>query len=346
MGQLSTCPCGGKERGTSREQDPFAAEPADKLLNLEEALGLWRWHLAQWPPLLPRHVRPLPGLPEPKSSTLRILSFNLLADGKQGQEQWECTPPDALVWDFRKWRLLEEMAVHLPDVLLLQEVDAEFFDEFFVANLSQIGYSGRLRQMPESRPDGVAILWKRSRLRLLRCDEMEFSAAREVAIIALLETVLDCPEPLHAQARQIAVTSTHLNSGKDPASESVRASQVMELLAHVSVIASGVPVVLGADFNAEPGTAAKTGPALALPAALGHELQLGTAYANPRYTTWKKRPKGEVCRVIDYILFTEKLLKLVALLNLPEPEEMPPERLPTYAYPSDHLALMAVFQFL
>ena len=39
---------------------------------------------------------------------LKVLSFNLLADGKQGEEKWDGTPPDALVWQSRRWRLLEE----------------------------------------------------------------------------------------------------------------------------------------------------------------------------------------------------------------------------------------------
>ena len=50
-----------------------------------------------------------------------LKSFNVLADGKQASEDWLATPPAALVWEKRRWRLLEELVSEgLPTVLAIQ----------------------------------------------------------------------------------------------------------------------------------------------------------------------------------------------------------------------------------
>lgn len=87
-------------------------------------------------------------------------------------------------------------------------------------------------------------------------------------------------------------------------------------------------------------------------AMLEHNLGLTSVYAllndargvEPKYTTWKRRPKGEIKRTIDYLFFTSQLHP-VGHYKLPTEAEVPPERTPSLAYPSDHFALGADFQF-
>jgi len=322
---------GSSAAAGSSQQAAGEREPS-----LRSCLARWRSELDGWPPLLPRRLAPEIG-EERRPDDLRVLGFNLLADGKQGEEQWECTPPGALEWERCRWRLLEELTVHGPDVLLLQEVDAQHFECFFRPELSRAGYSGVFAQMPNSRPDGVAVFWSTDRFSPLSTEGLELQASAQVALAATLESRELGPG-------RFVVASAHLKSGKDEASERARQAQVEELLGRLQELAAGAPVVLAADFNTEPGASAESGPALALPAALRHPLGLCSAYPAAPYTTWKRRPKGEVCRVIDYVLFSQAQLRLVAVLDVPAAEEVPSERLPCFRYPSDHVALMAVLR--
>merc|ERR1719298_63029 len=114
--------------------------------------------------------------------------------------------------------------------------------------------------------------------------------------------------------------------GKDAESESIRASQGSEMLAALQnmVDGSSVPMIIAADLNAEPNKADKIGDPLAYNVFLDHSVGLRSAYQAPMYTTWKRRPKGEVKRVIDYIFFSPSLLSLQSHLALLTEDEMPP----------------------
>lgn len=65
--------------------------------------------------------------------------------------------------------------------------------------------------------------------------------------------------------------------------------------------------------------------------ALGQELA---------WTTWKRRGASEARHTIDYILVSEGL-GVGRVLLPPDDAAMAPERLPGWAYPSDHIALFA-----
>lgn len=55
-------------------------------------------------------------------------------------DKFELSDPRALDWASRRWRILEEIIIHQPDVVCLQEVD---HFPFISSALSSIGYSGR-----------------------------------------------------------------------------------------------------------------------------------------------------------------------------------------------------------
>eukprot|EP00450_Noctiluca_scintillans_P032992 CAMPEP_0194539628 /NCGR_PEP_ID=MMETSP0253-20130528/79631_1 /TAXON_ID=2966 /ORGANISM="Noctiluca scintillans" /LENGTH=274 /DNA_ID=CAMNT_0039385921 /DNA_START=174 /DNA_END=998 /DNA_ORIENTATION=- len=267
------------------------------------------------------------------------MSFNLLADSKQGQEKWSATPPEALDWRLRRWRILEELLVHHPDILCLQEVD--HFDEFFQPELQAAGYVGVLRQNQSPDGDGVAVIFRRSRF---RCVDEDLSL-RYAALI-----VLECL----GDGLRIVVVSTHLTAGKTASIEAKRAMEAQELLHNVQRISDGMPVLLAGDLNALPVPDAKIGEPLAYRCVLDHPLDLQSAYVKspvsakslsavggflePPYTTWKKRPEGEIRRTIDFI-FHSSCFKVVALLEMPTEKDLPAERVPSFSYPSDHFAL-------
>ena len=58
-----------------------------------------------------------------EEDNIRILSWNILSQalGTQNDGFVRC-PPEALEWKTRRWRLMEELVRHQPDILCLQEV--------------------------------------------------------------------------------------------------------------------------------------------------------------------------------------------------------------------------------
>lgn len=72
---------------------------------------------------------------------MRVLQWNLLSQtlGTKGDNFVSC-PSEALSWAVRRWRILEELIRHQPDIICLQEVD--HFNTLERA-LGSIGYTGK-----------------------------------------------------------------------------------------------------------------------------------------------------------------------------------------------------------
>lgn len=100
------------------------------------------------------------------------------------------------------------------------------------------------------------------------------------------------------------------------------------------------------DFNAEPSEEVyrrfMTSP-LGLDSAYKCLSEDGTT--EPPYTSWKIRPSGESCSTLDYIWYTERAFRVDAVLRIPSEEQIGPDRLPSYHYPSDHLSLVCDLSF-
>ena len=65
----------------------------------------------------------------------------------------------------------------------------------------------------------------------------------------------------------------------------------------------------------------------------------------PAYTTWKLRPNHEAKMTIDYVLCSAALVPR-QVLGIPEEAAIDECRLPSHAYPSDHFAIAASFDFV
>merc|ERR1719228_1445758 len=79
---------------------------------------------------------------------MRIFQWNLLSQtlGTQLDNFVKCDPR-ALNWNTRRWRLLEEIIEHDPDIICLQEVD---HFKFLQRALGSIGYEGHFVPKPDS----------------------------------------------------------------------------------------------------------------------------------------------------------------------------------------------------
>ena len=106
--------------------------------------------------------------------TLRVFQWNVLARslGKENDNFVRCSPT-TFDWRLRRWRVLEEIVQHDPDIICLQELD---HPKLMFKALQSIGYSGRFLHKPDSPcvylpnnngPDGCAIFFKTSKFDLI-----------------------------------------------------------------------------------------------------------------------------------------------------------------------------------
>merc|ERR1719500_2522937 len=80
--------------------------------------------------------------------TVKILQWNILSQALGTQvDQFVRCPALALSWDTRRWRIIEEIVQHSPDIICLQEVD-----QYSTVSraLGSIGYQGRFLAKPDS----------------------------------------------------------------------------------------------------------------------------------------------------------------------------------------------------
>ena len=122
---------------------------------------------------------------------------------------------------------------------------------------------------------------------------------------------------------------------------------------NVESFRSGKPVLICGDFNAEPTEdVVKYYQASALELQSAYTQLSESGCENPAYTTWKirgsKTPGGkekEACHTIDYMWYQPKHMGVTSLLSIPTGDEIGPNRLPSWHYPSDHFSLAADFIF-
>ena len=261
----------------------------------------------------------------------------------------------ALDWASRRWRVVEEIIRHQPDLVCLQEVDHY---PFISSALASSGYSGRwevldtcgpivhifiFRFCPKpdsacyyvpdnSGPDGCAVLYREDKFSLLSVEKKVLTAWQSETNQVVLALVLQ-----HRQtARQLCVVTTHLKARKGALLANIREQQGEDLMSWLEELSDGRSLILTGDFNAEPSEAVYQ------TITNNKELRLASAYDNTSldYTSWKVRDTGEEKQVLDYI-FHSPDLRTLRTLDVPSEEDLGEARLPSLAYASDHLSLLA-----
>lgn len=107
----------------------------------------------------------------PPDEKFTAMSFNILCDKYATQSQHGYTPSQALSWDHRRELILDELRARDADIVCLQEVDQESYNEYFRPNLAQEYKSvfypkTRSKTMGEREAklvDGCAIFYKHKR---------------------------------------------------------------------------------------------------------------------------------------------------------------------------------------
>ena len=260
-------------------------------------------------------------------------------------------PLDALSWQTRRLRILEEILRVDPDVLTLQEVDHY---GFLKHTLAICGYEGVFFPKPDSPtlyvkdnhgPDGCALFFKNTKLSIVEKQTIVLKTlpfmkeTNQVAIIYHFRS--------NESSKEFCIGTTHLKAKKGW--EKLRHQQGAYLIKYLEDHHGTKPVILCGDFNAEQTEAVYD---VCTTSSLGLKSTYKIANENglePEYTTWKIRgsPDGqtenESKRTMDYIWFTGSSLRLHSVLDIPSPEKIGENRLPGYHYPSDHLSLAADF---
>ncbi|RUS71506.1 hypothetical protein EGW08_020757 [Elysia chlorotica] len=294
--------------------------------------------------------------PETSDGVIRVMQWNLLAQGLcQTSDAFILCPHEALDWEFRQHHLLEELLTYQASIYCLQEVD--HFD-FFKANLSKLGFEGVFYPKPDSPclyepnndgPDGCAVFWNTAQLQLVSQDSFVLcrtsgSETNQVAIMCRFKVALG-PH----KGKEFVCATTHLKAKKHHAV--LRGEQGLDLEQTLREKTGGLPLVLCGDFNADPDETV-------VQLIKNSQLNLVSAYTllspsqdEPHFTTWKVRggKKGsqeESVHTIDYLFFSRDKFQCEQLLEMPTEDQLRPNFLPSYAYPSDHLSLAADFKFI
>jgi CCR4-NOT transcription complex subunit 6 len=347
-----------------------------------------------------------------------VLTYNVLADLYATSELYHYTPSWALSWNYRRQNILKEIVGHNADILCLQEVQSDHFEDFFAGELAKHGYTAVYKKKTAQVfsqgtyvIDGCAIFFKKDRFTLIKKYEVEFNKAAlslveslggasakkdalnrlmkdNVALIVVLEA-LEQPGVAAPQGKRqlLCVANTHIHANTEL--NDVKLWQVHTLLKGLEKIAASaeIPMVVCGDFNSVPGSAAHNllssgrvdaaHPELATdpfgilrpPSKLQHPLPLVSAY-----TSLTKQPcleseaaerqrtrmdaagtgeplftncTAEFMGALDYIFYTDDTLAPLSLLELPAESEVRAKYggLPNTQWSSDHVALMAEFQW-
>ena len=213
--------------------------------------------------LEPPNDRPLYSISEVKSKsaaaaseTISVMSFNILNDRMATRNQYGYTPEGALSWDHRRSLILEELEARDADVICLQEVDQDSFDDQFRPTLAQKDYRGvffpkvnaRTMRPDEARKlDGCAILFKNDKFILLDKHWLDIQNAamnrqdmkREEDLFNRVTNKYNMATVVFLEDRQsgcrIIVANTHLHW--DPGFADVKIIQTALILEEVAKLA-------------------------------------------------------------------------------------------------------------
>jgi mRNA deadenylase 3'-5' endonuclease subunit Ccr4 len=304
--------------------------------------------------------------------------------GKEHEfREYEFTAPQNGRWESRCERILRWLAEISADVIMLQEVDYHSFGRELLQPLQALGYDGLLQRQKAKRsnqPCGVATFWRRKNLSVVREHVKHCSRAMVIGLCWAhhgvgLENSSDIDDTMENTSRSeslniskcdragqtwFAAANVHLEAAK-----SARNTRARQLNSALECIASWqrptsqhpapVAVLLGGDFNT--GSDSSLLHVLRDRSLQGswHGHRLAVAYEHPAAAQTLPATCGTVIfpdrrETIDHILYSHQSLKLRALLNPIDQEELaqsfgsgPNAGLPDATVPSDHIPVGALF---
>ncbi|KAI3678190.1 hypothetical protein L6452_37474 [Arctium lappa] len=215
-----------------------------------------------------------------------VLSYNILSDSCATSDLYSYCPSWALSWPYRRQNLLREIVGYQADIVCLQEVQDDHFEEFFAPELDKHGYQALYKRKTAEvingsilTIDGCATFFRRDRFSHVKKYEVEFNKAAQsltdalvpiaqkktalnrlvkdnVALIVVLEAKFSNHGVDTLGKRQlVCVANTHVNVHQDL--KDVKLWQVHTLLKGLEKIAASanIPMLVCGDFSSVPGSA-------------------------------------------------------------------------------------------
>jgi len=281
---------------------------------------------------------------------IRLMHWNILADGLAGSglsiesyakslEKQFASPKEALVWEYRMWLILEEIAHYEPDLITLVELDGNqdlYKRDSSIKNrlpdaktliwwLEKIGYDMQYKAREKGFTRmGTGYFWKKDKFTPIteELTWVPFSTNTGGQIFSLMR--FEEKRKIRGEnKKKIAVCALHLQSDKDQEGEDNRFQQIQEALYALKYPKKPVnykewgfnpptgdknlkdyAVIITGDFNAEnKSSCGKSG--LITPIAVEQVKFAGFKSLYPKelpWTSWKKRPAGSLDKyTIDYV---------------------------------------------
>ncbi|XP_010549594.1 PREDICTED: carbon catabolite repressor protein 4 homolog 2-like isoform X2 [Tarenaya hassleriana] len=223
------------------------------------------------------------------AGSFTLLSYNILSESSADGRLYNYCPPWALSWPYRSQELLREIVGYRADVVCLQEVQSDHFDDFFRPELYKHGYEALYKRRTDEvfsgnvhrKIDGCATFFRADRFSCVRKYDVEFNRAAwylaeavipsdqkttaldrlvkdNVALIVVLEAKFgnQCTDA-SGKRQYICVANAHVVN-IDQELKDVKLWQVFTLLKGLEKIAShsDIPTIVCGDLNSFPGSAA------------------------------------------------------------------------------------------
>ncbi|KAG7098475.1 hypothetical protein E1B28_000420 [Marasmius oreades] len=221
------------------------------------------------------------------SVAFSVLCYNILCPQYASAAIYPYTPPQALEWNYRRDRIMNEIRLYSCDFVCMQEVDRDIYDEWLRGTMKQEGYESVycpawVKSLPRNngkreKRDGCAVFWKAQRYGLVEDQFIEFSNLAKnrqdfKSCKAVSKRLLQrgnigiiCLFKCLSTRKQLLLTNTHIYW--DPEFCDVKLVQVGMLLREMEKVADRVrsemaqvqpagppelPIVLCGDFNSLP----------------------------------------------------------------------------------------------
>ncbi|KAJ8270671.1 hypothetical protein GJAV_G00117850 [Gymnothorax javanicus] len=183
-----------------------------------------------------------------------ILSQQLLLDNAYLYKHCHSSVLD---WNHRFPNILKELEQHNADILCLQEVQEDHYQNQIKPSLESLGYHCVYKRRTGWKSDGCAVSFKRDRFALVSQHPVEYFRRgisildRDNVGLILMLRPLGPPDP----GQNLCVANTHLLY--NPRRGDIKLAQLAVLLAEISRVShqqdgSTCPIILSGDLNAVP----------------------------------------------------------------------------------------------
>lgn len=324
--------------------------------------------------------------PSRNSCQFTMMSYNVLAEMYATKQMFPVCPSHFLDFNYRKKNLVREIISHRPDVLCLQEVQAEHFESFWYPELVQHGYNGLFKKKTKDvftgagkySMDGCATFYKAAAFDLINSEDIEFRdlamqklqtqkanlqrmVKDNVALVLFLRPKRRFQPYQNQESPVFCVGNTHIMA--NPQYTDVKIWQVHAYLEklHQLTKRENIPLVLAGDFNSTPDSGAyqlivnnklpSNHPDLQTKHSIpdmhwAHHLELRSAYGEYN----KKSEPIFTTKTPSFQGTLDYLFftpRYINLLGLLSlPELGPEETMPNERHSSDHMSLMCKFEII